>query len=151
MFWPATSTAGELDLAALASVHVTSEQSLFPIDHVFETVRGPGSSCWISEDAGEQLVTVEFDRPQDVRGVSIESEDHGKTRTQTVELSISSDGGEIYRELPRREFKFSPYGTTFERESWDVSVDAATHLRVRIMPDRAGGEGRASLTSIVVR
>jgi hypothetical protein len=68
-----------------------------------------------------------------------------------LHLSVSCDGGQIYQELRRQEFTFSPPGTTFEREEWAVTVEGATHLQLVITPDKGGQPCRATLTSLVVR
>ena len=157
IFWPKVGEKGELDLVSVATVFVSSEQPRFPIDNVFDGQRGPGGSCWIAADAGEQTVTLAFAIPQAVREVNVESEEHARARTQEMELSISDDGGKTYQGLTQREFRFTPYGATFERESWDISADAVTHLRLRIAPNGTDGgthtdqTGHASLTSFVVR
>src|SRR4051794_5925598 len=39
---------GEIDVAATATVLVTSESPDHPIDHAFDGRRGPGGSCWIA-------------------------------------------------------------------------------------------------------
>jgi len=134
--WPEVAKKDELDLVSLATVFVSSEQARFPIDNVFDGQRGPGGSCWIAGSAGEQTVTLTFAKPQNVRQVNIESEEHGRTRTQEIGLFVSSDGGETYHEQAQREFHFSPYGATFEREEWTLSASAVTHLQLRIAPDK---------------
>ena len=72
------------------------------------------------------------------------------SRTQELSVSVSSDGGRIYRELVRQEFNFSPPGTTFERELWSTPAGAVTHLRLANRPDKGGRVGRASLTALTL-
>lgn len=141
-------------MAALASVTVSSEQSLFPIDNVFDGRGGPGGSCWVAADAGAQTVVLAFDAPHALRSVHIEAEEHSTTRTQQVTLSTSRDNAKTYDASPTRQFTFSPYGATFERETWDVALDGVTHVRMEITPDHtheAGEPARACLTSVVLR
>lgn len=142
---------GEMDIAAIATVLVTSEAADYPIDNIFDGRRGPGGSCWVAEEPGEQVLILAFDTPQTIRKISLEVEEQEVNRTQELQLSVSSDGGQTYRELLRQEYNFSPPGTTFEREEWSVTVEGATHLRLWIKPDKEGKPCRATLTSLALQ
>jgi hypothetical protein len=141
---------GEIQIADVATVQVTSEQADHPIDHAFDQSRGPGGSRWVADAPGEQSVILVFDRPQIIRQIGLEVEERAVSRTQELAVSVSSDGGRTYRELVRQEFNFSPPDTSFERELWSVSAGAVTHLRLQIKPDKGGRVGRATLTSLAV-
>ena len=149
---PATSDAatGEIDIAAVATVQVTSESPEHPIDSAFDTRRGPGGTRWVAGDPGEQTVILAFDAPQTIRNILLEIEEPEVARTQELQLCLSCDGGRTYRELLRQEFNFSPTGTTFEREKWSVSAQGVTHLRLVIKPDKGDKLCRATLTSLVL-
>ena len=140
---------GEMPIADVATVQVTSEAADHPIDHVFDRSRGPGGSRWVADTPGEQSVILVFDSPRTIRQIGLEVEELTVSRTQELAVSVSADGGRTYRELVRQEFNFSP-GTSFERERWSVSADAVTHLRLEIKPDKGGRIGRATLTSLAV-
>ena len=140
-----------LDVAALATVAVTSEAADHPVENAFDHRRGPGGSRWVAETPGEQTLILAFDAPQDIRQVMLEVEECLASRTQELQLAVSHDGGNTYRELLRQEFNFSPPGTTFERETWTVAAEGATHLRLAIKPDKGGRPCRASLTSLSLR
>jgi hypothetical protein len=144
-------TVGAIDIAAVATVLVTSESPDHPVDHAFDDRRGPGGSRWIAGETGEQTLILAFDTPQTIRQVTLEVEEPEVTRTQEVHLATSCDGGQTYRELRRQEFNFSPPGTTFEREDWTVMVEGVTHLRLVIKPDKGGKPCRATLTSLILR
>ena len=150
---PATpdATTGEIDIAAVATVQVTSESPDHPIDHAFDDHRGPGGTRWIAGEPGEQTVILAFDAPQTINQILLEVEEPEVARTQELHLCLSCDGGRTYRELLRQEFNFSPAGTTFEREKWTVSAQGVTHLRLVIKPDKGGKPCRATLTSLVLR
>ena len=150
---PATSAPlpGELDVAALATVAVTSETADHPVENAFDHRRGPGGSRWIAETPGEQTLILAFDAPQAIRQVTLEVEETQISRTQEVQLAASHDGGKTYRELLRQGFNFSPSGTTFEREEWTVAAEEVTHLRLCITPDKGGQPCRASLTTFSLR
>jgi hypothetical protein len=143
-------TPGEIDIAAVATVLVTSEAAEHPIDHAFDDRRGPGATRWVAGETGEQAVVLDFDAPQAIRRVVLEVEEPGVARTQELQLAVSGDGGRNYRELVRQEYNFSPPGTTFEREDWAVNAEGVTHLRLQIKPDKGGKPCRATITSLVV-
>ena len=144
-------TPREIDIAAVATVMVTSETSEHPVDYAFDEHRGQGGTRWIAGEPGEQTVILAFDAPQTIRHVSLEVQEPEVSRTQELHLSVSSDGGRTYRELLRQEFNFSPPGTTFECEDWGVAAQGVTHLRLGIKPDKGGKPCRATLTSLVLR
>ena len=141
---------GEISIADVATVQVTSEDADHPIDNAFDHNRGPGGSRWIADGPGQQTVILLFDSPQTIRKIGVEVEELSVSRTQELSLSVSSDGGRTYRELVRQEFNFSPPATTFERELWSIAAAAVTHLRLEIKPDKGGRVGRATLTSLTL-
>ena len=144
-------SADAIDVAAVATVLVTSEDPGHPIDLAFDDRRGPGGSRLIAGEPGEQTVILAFDSPQAIRRVALEVEEPEVARTQELQLAISTDGGRTYRELLRQEYNFSPPGTTYEREDWAVETDAVTHLRFVIKPDKGSKPCRATITSLMVR
>ena len=141
----------EWDVPALATVLVTSEALDHPIDHLFDSSRGPGGSRWVAGADGEQTLILAFDEPQSLREVAIEAEEVGLSRTQVLCLATSADGGRTYRERVRQEFNFSPSGATFERETWAMPGEGVTHLRLTVRPDKGSAPGRASLTALTLR
>jgi len=147
---PDATTTGEIDIAAVATVHVTSEAPEHPIDHAFDEHRGSGGTHWIAGELGEQTVILAFDAPQSINQILLEVEEPEVARTQELQLCLSCDGGRTYRELLRQEFNFSPGGTTFEREKWTVSAQGVTQLRLVIKPDKGAKPCRATLTSFVL-
>ena len=139
---------GEIDVAAVAAVTVTSEAPGHPVEHAFDGRRGPGGTRWVAGEAGAQELTLAFDAPQAVRHVTLEVEEDREARAQEVEVAASTDGGRTFRVLVRQGYNFSPPGTTFEREEWAVGLDAVTHLRLRITPDTGGRGCRATVTTL---
>ncbi len=144
-------TTGEIDIAAVATVLVTSEDPAHPVDHAFDGHRGPGGTRWVAGEPGEQTLILAFDAPQAIRRVALEVEEPEVARTQELQVAVSTDGGRTYRDVLRQEYNFSPPGTTFEREDWSVPAEGATHLRLVIRPDKGGQTGRATITSLVLR
>ena len=142
---------GELDIAAIASVSMTSEMAANPVENAFDGQRGPSASRWMAETRGEQTLILAFDAPQTIKTVGLEIEELEESRTQELQLAVSRDGGQTYRELLRQEFNFSPPNTTFEREEWTIGAEAVTHLRLQIKPDKGARPCRASLTALMLR
>ncbi len=142
--------AAETDIAAVATVLVSSEDPRHPIDHAFDGQRGPGASRWIAAQPGEQTLILAFDLPRTIRKIRVEVEEPETSRTQEMTVSISQDGGQTYRELVRQEYNFSPPGTTLEHEEWSIGADAISHLQLRIKPDKGGKVGLATLTTLAL-
>lgn len=101
-------TPGEIDIAALAVVQVTSEAPDHPVDHAFDGDGGPGGSRWMAGEPGEQTLILAFDAPQAIRRVALDVEEPVVARSQELQLALSTDGGRTYREVLRQEYNFSP-------------------------------------------
>ena len=151
--WPINSAprTGEKEIAAIATVWITSEACDTPIDYAFDNRRGPGGSRWVAAEPGEQQCILAFDRPQSLRTITVEVEEPEVSRTQELQVAVSTDGGQTFQDLRRQEYTFSPPGTTFEREEWAVSVEGVTHLQIVIIPDKGGKSCRATLTTLALR
>jgi hypothetical protein len=141
---------GEIDIAAVATVLVTSEAPEHPVDFAFDHHRGPGGNRWIAGEPGEQTLILAFDAPQAIRRVALEVEEPEVARTQELQLAVSTDGGRTYREVLRQEYNFSPPGTSFEREDWTLDAVGVTHLRLQIRPDKGSKPCRATITSLAL-
>lgn len=121
-----------LDVESLATVQITSEDSLFPIDHAFKTETSTG---WRASAKGPQYIRLNFDAPVAIRRIHLHIVERAAERSQ--ELAIyAATGGEM-REVVRQQFTFSPGGSTEEAEDYTVSLDGVTSLELRIDPDRA--------------
>jgi hypothetical protein len=142
---------GEMDIAATATVLVTSEDPAHPIEHVFDHRRGTGGSRWVTSEPGEQTLILAFDTPQTLQQIIVEVEETDVNRTQELRLSVSHDGGQTYRELRWQEYNFSLPGSTFEREAWMVMAERVTHLHLWLKPDKGGNPCRATLTALVLK
>ena len=141
---------GEKDIAALATVWVTSEAADYPIDNAFDSHRGPGGSRWVAAAPGPQRLLLVFDAPQTLRMLHLEVEERDVSRTQEIQVAVSRDGGQTYQTLLRQEYNFSPPGTTFEREVWAIPAEGVTHLQVVITPDKGGASCHATLTTLAL-
>lgn len=141
----------EKEIAEIATVWVTSEAADNPIDCAFDQCRGSGGSRWLADDPGKQRLILAFDHPQTLRTITVEVEEPEVSRTQELQVAVSTDGGQTFQELRRQEYTFSPPGTTFEREEWTVRLDGVTHLQVVIIPDKGGKPCRATLTTLALQ
>src|SRR5262245_22166030 len=91
----------ENDIVATATVLVTSEDPTHPIDNVFDDRRGPGGSRWVAAEPGEHMLLLVMDTPQTLHQIIVEVEEQDVSRTQELQVSVSQDGGQTYRELRR--------------------------------------------------
>ena len=135
---------GELDLANLATVEITSEDETHPIECALQLGETRG---WRAAEAGPQSIRLLFDQPQKLKRIGVFEETETQ-RTQEFVLRWSPDHGRSYREIIRQQWNFSPPGTIRENEEYDVDLRDVTLLELRILPDQDGGTSRASLASL---
>jgi len=138
-----------IPVSSVATVLVSSEAPEHPIEHAFDGQRGPGATRWIAAQPGEQRVIIAFDTPQTIRHVIVEVEEQEAWRTQELQLSVSTNGGETYRQLRCQEFTFHP-GATWECENWAVTEFHVTHVKLVIKPDKGRTDLSATLTSLIL-
>ena len=136
---------GELDLATLAMVEITSEDDAYPIECALQRGETRG---WRAAEAGPQMIRLLFDQPQELKRIGLVFEETETQRTQEFVLRWSPDHGRSYREIIRQQWNFSPPGTTREDEKYDVDLRQATLLELMIVPDQGGGTSRALLASL---
>ena len=134
-----------LDLGSVATVEVTSETMDHPVESalLLSEVRG-----WRAAEPGTQTIRLLFDHPLKVKRVSLVFEETENTRTQEFVLRWSSDLGRSFREIVRQQWNFSPPGTVREVEDYSVDLSSVTVVELEIVPDKNGGEARASLESL---
>lgn len=134
-----------LDVAAI--VEVTSEDKDFQIESALlpslEHTRG-----WRAADPGIQQVRLLFDRPQELKRISLVFEEEEAARTQEFVLRWSSDSVGPFREFVRQQWNFSPPATTREVEEYNVTLSRVAALELIVIPDISGGSARASLKSM---
>ena len=136
---------GELDLATLAMVEITSEDEAYPIECALQLGETRG---WRAAEAGPQIIRLLFDQPQKLKRIWLVFEETEAQRTQEFVLRWSPDHGRSHREIIRQQWNFSPPGTIRENEEYDVDLRDVTLLELRILPDQGGGTSRASLASL---
>jgi hypothetical protein len=133
---------GWLDLEEMAQVEVTSEDAAYPIEAAL--VPG-GESGWRAAQPGPQTIRLFFDRPQRLSRVWLLFTEADTARTQEFVLRWSPDGGRSFREIVRQQWNFGPPDNIREVEDYRVELSGVTVLEMAIVPDRSGGEVRASL------
>jgi F5/8 type C domain len=136
-----------LDLDKMASVELTSEDPVFPIEFALS---GEDDQGWRAAEAGEQTIRVVFDQPQSLRRISLVFEETEIKRTQEFTLRWSPDRGKTFQEIVRQQWNFSSPDATREAENCAVELSNVTLLDLTIEPDKERREARASLLSLRV-
>ena len=131
-----------LDAGSAAVVEVTSEDGAFPVESALLHGERHG---WRASGPGPQTIRLVFDKPQKLRRIWLRFEETEVKRTQEFVLRWSPDGGRSYREIVRQQWNFSPPETERETEDYAVELSDVTALELNIVPDKSGGEARASL------
>lgn len=130
---PARSHGSWLDLDAIATVEITSEDPLFPIEHALGSVP---SSGWRAAAKGPQFIRLNFDQPTTIHHIHLHFVDLAAERSQEFAIFAFNKDGEI-KEVLRQQFTFSPQGSSEEIEDYTVDLPSVTTLELRINPDRA--------------
>ena len=134
-----------LEVDCIASVEVSSEES----DHPIESALLPeGKRGWRAANSGTQTIRLIFDEPQKLRRISLVFDDTANSRTQEFVLRWSPDIESSFREIIRQQWNFSPPDSVRETEDYVVELSEVKVLELVIVPDKSGGEVRASLVSL---
>jgi hypothetical protein len=136
---------GWLDVNKAASVEVSSEDENYPIE---SALLGDEKRGWRAADPGSQTIRLIFDSPQRLRRIWLAFEDSEVSRTQEFVLRWSSHVGEPFREIVRQQWNFSSPGGVREIEDYAVDLVDVGMLELTIVPDKSGGEARASLAKM---
>lgn len=138
--------AGWIDLAAVASVRLTSEDPHHPIE---AALTDPAAAGWRAAHPGEQTIWISLHPPQRIRQINVAFRTT-EARTQEFHLCWSSDGGVSYQELVRQQFNFSP-ATPSEEENYACDLAGVTDLKLVINPDIADASAHAALRYLRLR
>jgi hypothetical protein len=134
-----------IDVDRIASVEVSSEES----DHPIESALLPeGKRGWRAANPGMQTIRLIFDEPQKLRRILLVFEDTENCRTQEFVLRWSPDIERSFLEILRQQWNFSPPDSVREIEDYAVELSEVKILELMIIPDKNGGEVRASLASM---
>jgi hypothetical protein len=135
---------GWIDVEGEAVVEFTSEDKGYPVESAFGRGEGGG---WRAAAPVTQTIRLVFDRPQNIKHISLVFVENETARTQEFVLKWSNDGGSSYQEALRQQWNFSPPETTRESEEYEVDLSGVTVLELVIKPNIGGEFGRASLKS----
>lgn len=144
---PASSEAASdwLALDQIATAEVTSEETAHPVENAL--LRG-STSGWRSALPGAQTIRLVFDAPQALRRVHLLFAEPDVEREQEYVLRWSGDGGKTYRDIVRQQWNFNPRSSAQEVEDYTVELSGVTHLELTIVPNRSGGDARATLEQL---
>ncbi len=134
-----------MEVDRIASVEVSSEESDYPIESALLL---EGKTDWRAANRGMQIIRLIFDEPQKLRRILLVFEDTENSRTQEFVLRWSPDVESSFREIIRQQWNFSPPDSVQETEDYAVELSEVKVLELMIVPDKSGGEVRASLTSL---
>jgi hypothetical protein len=138
---------GWLHLEDIAVVELTSEDAAHPIE---DALLPGAASGWRAGQSGEQTIRLIFDQPQRLKGIRLHFEESEVARTQEFVLRWSSGGGGPPQEIVRQQWNFSPPATTVEIEDYHVELTGVAVLELNIIPDKSGGQARASLRQMAL-
>lgn len=135
------------DLERIARVEITSEDTLFPIEHALGKTPTTG---WRAANTGPQVIRLHFDEPLTIRRIQLHFVDRAAERSQ--EFVLRAGEGSQLRDVVRQQYTFSPHGATEELEDLQVELDHISTLELHIDPDRshdpAQSQHYASLQSL---
>jgi hypothetical protein len=134
-----------MDVDRIASVEVSSEESDHPIESalLLEGKRG-----WRAANPGTQTIRLIFDEPQKLERILLVFEETESSRTQEFVLRWSPDIRYSSREIVRQQWNFSPPDSMQETGDNAVELSDVKVLELVIVPEKSGGEVRASLVSL---
>lgn len=136
-----------LDLSTIAVVEFTSEEKDHPIEAALIAGESKG---WRASEPGSHMIRLIFDRPQNLKRISLVFEEKETGRTQEFVLRWSSGREGALREIVRQQWNFSPPHNTTEIEEYRVELSEVAVLEIAITPDIAGGAARASLNNLAI-
>jgi hypothetical protein len=136
---------GWLDVNTAASVEVSSEDQNYPIE---AALIGDEKRGWRAAEPGSQTIRLIFDSPQRLKRIWLAFQDSEAFRTQEFVLRWAPDVEGSFREIVRQQWNFSSPGGVREIEDYAVDLPDVGVLELIIVPDKNGGETRASLVKM---
>jgi hypothetical protein len=136
-----------LNLEAIVSVQLTSEDPAFPIENALSANPERNEIGWRAATPGPQSITLNFDHPQSIRRIYLFFVEHQLERSQELVLRYSSPP-ETEREILRQQWVFSPTGSSQEVEDYTVELESVRKLELVIDPDRGLGKALATLNAL---
>jgi hypothetical protein len=140
---PTQSQDGWLDLEDTATIEVSSEDPLFPIE---SALSGGKSAGWRAARPGRQIIRIVLDNPRPLRRIRLEFSERAVERTQEFTLRWSEAGGP-FREIVRQQWNFSPRGSTYEVEDYRVQLEKVSALELTLTPSLESSDAYATLAA----
>jgi hypothetical protein len=134
-----------LNLDALASVEVTSENREFPIENALLPAR---ESPWRAAEPGEQTIRLLFDQPQPVHRIRLQFDNPYRECTQEFVVRWAAHSEGPFQEIVRQQWNFSPPNSVRELEDYRVNLDKVSVLELSITPDIRDPSALASLSQM---
>lgn len=140
-----SSTHKWLDVEAIASVEVSSEDSSFPIENALVPTNSKG---WRAALPGASRIHLRFDSPQTINNIEVAFVEAEHERSQEWAITASLSNGQK-RDILRQGWNFSPSsGSVQSREQneiYSVHLSDVTSLLLWIDPDRGQDRYPATL------
>jgi hypothetical protein len=134
-----------LDLAELADIEITSEAPDYPI----EAAIVPGlNQGWRAAVPGKQTIRLLFMQPQHIHRIQLNFQESSVSRAQEYVLRWSRDNDQLFMDIARQQWNFSPEGSTEELEDHVIELSGVTVIELTITPDMSGQAYFASLAKI---
>lgn len=140
-----TSPGTWLNLDALASVEITSEDPAFPIENALTT--DDKSSGWRAGTLGPQTIRLQFDQPQNIRRIHLRFVETQVERGQEFLLNYTLEDN-ARREIVRQQWTFSPGGASEEVENYLINLENVISVELTIDPDRGLNRTYATLAEL---
>ena len=134
-----------LDVDRIASIEVSSEDADYPVESALSL---EGQRGWRAGNPGMQTIRLVFDEPQKLKRILLVFADTEHSRTQEIVLRWSTNIESSFREIVRQQWNFSPPDSVRETEDYSVELSEVKAVELEIVPDKSGGEVRASLASL---
>ena len=138
-----------LDLEAVASVELTSENPDFPIEDAFtghhdvkQVGRPHACRGWSAGTVGPQTIMLRFDQPQAIQKIRVRFSESETERSQEFALRCflqADNPGPV-----------SPGGSIEEMEEYAVNLRGVSAIELWIDPDRGRNRVRATLAELRV-
>jgi hypothetical protein len=143
---PESPSAAWMDLDALASATMTSEDEAHPLERAIT----PGAAGgWKASTPGVQVIRFTLDTPKTVKRVRLVFKEETIERSQEFAL-VAILRPDVRKEIVRQQWGFSPGGSTTEVEDYTVDLNEVVALELTIDPGRHDKTVFATLESIQV-
>lgn len=136
-----------LPVEQIARAQLTSEDSDFTLENALSTNPEFDEKGWRASEPGPQTITLNFQKPVNIRRIFLRFIELEVERTQEFSLRYLAEAGVSY-EIVRQQWNFSPNGATEEIEDYTVGLNGVTRLELLIDPDLGHERRKATLAAL---